>query len=172
MGGVTVRLGLFVEILLPVLLVGWAAIMIFGATVSTTGYRSLDLLRGELAELDEGLSKLTAHRQWMDNRAQLLQSAALDPDMVDERIRGVLGYAQDGDMVITRKDLRAAVARARTAIDILPASAALANLAPQANTPPRRPLPTSPDDGMVGAPPAKPVSLAGLIIAHCNDCSE
>ncbi|MEO0851116.1 MAG: hypothetical protein AAFY04_06880, partial [Pseudomonadota bacterium] len=55
MGGVTVRLGLFVEILLPVLLVGWAAIMIFGATVSTTGYRSLDLLRGELAELDEGL---------------------------------------------------------------------------------------------------------------------
>ncbi|MEO1676410.1 MAG: septum formation initiator family protein [Pseudomonadota bacterium] len=167
------RLGLLFEILLPVLFVGWAAIMIFGATVSTTGYRSLDVLRGELAKLDHDLAALKAHRQWMDNRAQLLQSAALDPDMVDERIRGVLGYAQDDDMVITRKDLRAAVARARNAIDVLPASASLADRAEietLAAFEPSAPVQQTP--ALDETSPVMPVNLAGLIVAHCQDCAE
>lgn len=120
------RFGLVLEIILPVLFIAWASVMVFGATLSATGYRALAVLEETETALQANVERLKQQRIWMENRAELLQSAALDPDMVDERIRGVLGYARAEDMVISRADLRAALAMITTRIDVLPVSDSIA----------------------------------------------
>lgn len=48
---------------------------------------------------------LRARREALEKRADLLNSKSLDPDLVDERIRSILGYSREGDIVITRQEL-------------------------------------------------------------------
>jgi len=104
------RFSLILEILLPVLIVLFAVMMIHGAAVSETGYGALKRLEEERTIAQAILDDLQAERQWMENRANLITSKSLDPDMVDERVRDVLGYAENGDIVVSRKNLRSAIA--------------------------------------------------------------
>lgn len=104
------RLGLLIEIIVPVLIIAWASLMVYGAAVSETGYGALARLDAEEARIISEVDALRDKRLWMENRASLLASSAMDPDMVDERIRGVLGYAKINDIVISRTEMTAAVA--------------------------------------------------------------
>ena len=104
------RLKFLFEVTLPVFIVFWGAFMIYGAWFSDTGYRARNDLRTQEAQVQAQLAALTAKRRWMENRAALLDPEELDPDMVDERIRNVLGYADERDIVITRKGLKQAIA--------------------------------------------------------------
>ena len=88
----------------------WAAVLVYSAVVSDTGYRALADLRSEAGALTAQADALRTRRLELEHRADLLKSDALDPDMIDERIRSILGYSQDGDIVVPRKELEPLIA--------------------------------------------------------------
>jgi len=79
--------------------------MLYSAVVSDTGYRALAALKREQAEKTATLELLEARRVELEKRADLLNSKSLDPDLLEERIRAVLGYSREGDIVISRREL-------------------------------------------------------------------
>ena len=99
------RTRFLLDIALPALVMCWTAVLLYSAAVSDTGYRSLAALREEAAEKTEALDALQAQRLALEKRADLLSSGSLDPDLLDERIRAVLGYSREGDIVIPRREL-------------------------------------------------------------------
>lgn len=101
---------LLLEIGCRVLIVIFMANTFYGMVASKTGYPALWELQEQRAALSADVDALRKHRQWMENRASLMASDDLDPDMVDERIREVLGYAAPQDIVISRADLGEAIA--------------------------------------------------------------
>lgn len=99
----------FSDIVAPTLLVCWAAISLYNAAAGEAGYGALADLRLEAAEKAATVDALRARRLAMEARADMLASKSLDADMADERIRAVLGYAAQGEMIIPRNDLEAAL---------------------------------------------------------------
>ena len=93
------------DVLAPSFLLFWAAILVYSAVFSDTGYRRLAALESEAEALDEDVELLRARRETLEKRADLLNSKSLDPDLADERIRSILGYSRDGDVVVSRKEL-------------------------------------------------------------------
>jgi len=57
-------------------------------------------LDGELVTLHAEAAKLGAERQSIENRVVLMRSDGLDPDMLDEQVRRVLGYVSPKDVLI------------------------------------------------------------------------
>jgi cell division protein FtsB len=75
------------------------------------GYHTLHGERGFLAwrELKRDLvavqrveAELAAERTLLDRRTVLLRTDNLDPDMLEERARTLLGYGYPGDLVVLR----------------------------------------------------------------------
>ena len=58
----------------------------------------------EAARKEAALAMARERRIALEKRADLLHPRALDPDMIDERIRAVLGYVQQGDIVVPRSE--------------------------------------------------------------------
>ena len=79
--------------------------LVYSAVASDTGYRALGKLRGDARTHEAELMALQDRRIALEKRAELLRSKALDPDMIDERIRMVLGYSREGDIIIPRREL-------------------------------------------------------------------
>ncbi len=98
------------DVLIPSCILFWAAILIYSAVFSNTGYRALAGVEAETQTLAEEVDLLRARREALEKRADLLNSKSLDPDLVDERIRSILGYSRDGDVVISREELDRALA--------------------------------------------------------------
>lgn len=99
------RARFLLDIAFPALVMCLTAILLYGAIVSDTGYRALGELQDEAAQQAAKLEGLHARRLELEKRADLLNSKSLDPDLLDERIRAVLGYTQEGDVVISRREL-------------------------------------------------------------------
>ncbi|GJL92938.1 FtsB family cell division protein [Hyphococcus sp.] len=99
------RIRFLLDIAFPALVMCLTAILLYSAVVSDTGYRALAKLRHDEAEKAATLDGLTARRQELEKRANLLNSKSLDPDLLDERIRAILGYSREGDVVISRREL-------------------------------------------------------------------
>lgn len=99
------RLRFLLDIAFPALVMCLTGILLYSAVVSDTGYRSLAALEKERAEKAAQLDELEARRLELEKRADLLNSKSLDPDLLDERIRAVLGYSREGDVVISRREL-------------------------------------------------------------------
>ena len=93
------------DVLAPSCILFWAAILVYSAVFSNTGYRSLASLEVEAAELSDEVDLLRERREALEKRADLLNSKSLDPDLIDERIRSILGYSREGDVVITGREL-------------------------------------------------------------------
>ena len=98
------------DVLVPSCILFWAAILVYSAVFSNTGYRALAGVEAETTALAEEVDLLRARREALEKRADLLNSKSLDPDLVDERIRSILGYSRDGDVVISREELDRAIA--------------------------------------------------------------
>jgi cell division protein FtsB len=62
-------------------------------------------LRHDAEVKAQSLDELQARRAELEKRADLLNSKSLDPDLLDERIRSILGYSREGDVVISRREL-------------------------------------------------------------------
>ena len=95
------------EIVFPALVLCWAAVLIYSAVAGSTGYRALSALETELEDKTAEVDVLKARREALATRADLLNSRSLDPDLVDERIRAVLGYSREGDIIIPRREAEA-----------------------------------------------------------------
>ena len=106
------RAAFLFEIVLPALIVCWAATLLYSAVASDTGYRSLAMLESEVAARTDEVDTLREHRLALEKRADLLNSGSLDPDLADERIRAILGYSREGDVVIPRREVNRLLERA------------------------------------------------------------
>ncbi len=93
------------SVVLPSLLVCWAATIIYSAVAGRSGYAALAHLEAEVETKTTEVDLLTARREALQQRADQLNSKSLDPDLVDERIRSVLGYSREGDVVVSRQAL-------------------------------------------------------------------
>ncbi|MCK5750896.1 MAG: septum formation initiator family protein [Oricola sp.] len=99
------RIRFLLDIAFPALVMCLTGILLYGAVASDTGYRALSDLRTEAEAKTGDLDALQARRIELEQRADLLNSKSLDPDILDERIRAVLGYSREGDVVISRREL-------------------------------------------------------------------
>ncbi len=57
-------------------------------------------LRFEIEKTNTELSRVTAEKQALENRVALLSPESLDRDMLEERVRLMLGVVRAGDLVI------------------------------------------------------------------------
>jgi cell division protein FtsB len=97
------------EIAVPSLLMCWAAALIYGAAAGESGYGALAALKTELEAKRAELEAVQERRLALEKRAGQLSSKSLDPDLIDERIRSILGYSREGDVVISRSELERAL---------------------------------------------------------------
>ena len=70
-----------------------------------TGERSLItlwLVKQRLAESRIMFAQVSAERERLQNRVDLMTSEHIDPDMLDERVRWTLDYVAPGEVVIFR----------------------------------------------------------------------
>lgn len=85
-------LGLYV---LAALLIGYFGV---NAYTGNHGLRARADLDQQIAELTAELDQVKAEREQWQRRVALLKSDSLDPDMVDERARALLNYADPRDV--------------------------------------------------------------------------
>ena len=67
------------------------------------GLKAKQDLDAQIAELSAELAEVKQARAQWERRLTLLRPASLDPDMLDERARVLLGYAHPHDVVMTVK---------------------------------------------------------------------
>jgi cell division protein FtsB len=90
---------------LPALFACWIVSLAYGAVAGAASYRTLRTLNAEIATREDELAALSARREALQKRSQLLSPRSMDPDMIDERVRAVLGYAREGDIVLPRSEI-------------------------------------------------------------------
>ena len=83
----------FANVIAPLLLASWVAYLGYGAMAGASGYRVLAELEDEAAALQAEVDALGERRALLEKRAGLLHPKSLDADMLDERVRAVLGDA-------------------------------------------------------------------------------
>lgn len=106
-----------VDILAPSICVCGIAYFLFGAFLGPTGYMTLAELEADLTVQQAEIDTLQAHRDYLENHADLLNPKSLDPDIVDEKVRSMLGYTNQGDIVLLRQEVERLIERARTEAD-------------------------------------------------------
>ena len=83
--------------LFAALFIGYFAVNAF---TGNHGLRAQADLDQQLAAMQDELDRLKAeHVQW-ERRVALLRSSRIDPDMLDERARALLGYADPRDLTL------------------------------------------------------------------------
>src|ERR1700712_1296661 len=84
-----------------------AALLIgyFGVNAYTGdhGLRAKQDLDQQFASLNEELARLKSDRLQWQRRVELLKSESIDPDMLDERARSMLGYSDPHDLTLMLK---------------------------------------------------------------------
>ncbi len=103
---------LITDIIAPAFFTCWIGYLAYDAVVGATGYRVLRKLQAEVDAKAAEVDTLAAQRRMLETVARQLNPKSLDPDMVEEKIRSVLGYVADGDVVIPRDQLEEVLKKA------------------------------------------------------------
>jgi len=103
-----------IDVVVPAFCMCWVAFFVYTAIAGDGGYGTLADLRAELYEKNKEVDALRQRRIALEKRADMLNSRSLDPDLIDERIRAILGYSAQGDIVISRNELDQILSRARS----------------------------------------------------------
>ena len=90
-------LGLY---LLAALLIGYFGV---NAYTGERGLRARQDLNQQIATLTTAIDEAKAERAQWERRVGLLKSDSLDPDMLDERARALLDFADAHDLILTRR---------------------------------------------------------------------
>jgi len=90
-------LGLYVS---AALLIGYFGV---NAYTGAHGLKANQDLAQQMNELSAELGRLKLERAQWEHRVSLLRSDALDPDLLDERVRAKLDYAHPHDVVLILK---------------------------------------------------------------------
>lgn len=93
---------LLVRALLPGLLLAAAVYFTHHALYDAHGLRRLMSLSDEVARREAELSEIRARREALESRVKALYNQSLDPDLLDERARTVLGLGRTDEIVIFR----------------------------------------------------------------------
>jgi len=83
--------------LFAALFIGYFAVNAF---TGRHGLRAQQDLEQQMAAMQQELAGLKAERTGLERRIALLRSDRIDPDMLDERARALLGYADPRDLVL------------------------------------------------------------------------
>ena len=94
-----------IEVIAPTLLVCWIAYFLLAALSGESGFDAARAIESEVEQKAQRVAKLTERRQYLQRRAAMLNPQGLDPDLVDERIRSVLGFVDESDIVLPREEL-------------------------------------------------------------------
>jgi cell division protein FtsB len=86
--------------IIAALLIGYFGANAYSGKYGLTARISLEQ---QVAALTAELAEAKAERERWERRVALLKSDGLDPDMLDERARALLGYADPRDVVSLRK---------------------------------------------------------------------
>ncbi len=100
-----ISLRFVLDVVAPAVLMSWTLYFVYDAVIGATGYRVLRTLEAEAEVKSMEVAALTAERRRLEIVAEQLNPRSLDPDMADEKIRTVLGYVEEGDLVIPRDQL-------------------------------------------------------------------
>jgi cell division protein FtsB len=87
-------LGLY---LLAAALIGYFGL---NAYTGDHGLRAREQMDKQIATLTNDLAQASAERDTLQRRIKLLKSDSVDPDMLDERARQLLDYADPHDLVL------------------------------------------------------------------------
>jgi cell division protein FtsB len=88
-------LGLYV---MAALLIGYFGVNAFSGSRGLKAKQDIDQ---QIASLSTELAQLQIERGQWERRVALLKSRGLDPDMLDERARALLGYMHPNDLTLT-----------------------------------------------------------------------
>ena len=83
--------------LFAALFIGYFAVNAF---TGNHGLRAQADLDQQLAAMEDELTQLKAERAGWERRVALLRSDRIDPDMLDERARALIGYADPRDLTL------------------------------------------------------------------------
>jgi len=87
----------FALYLFAVLFIGYFAVNAF---TGNHGLRAQADLDQQLATMQQELARLKAEHVTWERRVALLRSDRIDPDMLDERARALLGYVDPRDLTL------------------------------------------------------------------------
>jgi cell division protein FtsB len=79
------------------LFVGYFAVNAFTGRHGLRAQQDLDV---QMASMQKELGELKAERAGLERRVALLRSDRIDPDMLDERARALIGYGDPRDLVL------------------------------------------------------------------------
>jgi len=82
------------------LLIGYFGV---NAYTGARGLKANQDLAQQMSALTAELAALKLERERWEHRVSLLRSDAIDPDLLDERARSMLDYADPHDLVMLRK---------------------------------------------------------------------
>ncbi|MBL4646877.1 MAG: septum formation initiator family protein [Rhizobiales bacterium] len=91
---------IFKRLLLPALTALIVAYFSFHAKNGRHGMLALEAKQLEIMELDAVKTMLLERRKFYTSRVELLDLAAIDPDLLDERARQLLGYVRPDELLI------------------------------------------------------------------------
>ena len=90
-------LGLY---MLAGLLIGYFGV---NAYTGDHGLRAREQLDRQIGDLDRQITEASAERDLWERRVKLLKADSVDPDMLDERARTLLNYADPRDLILIHK---------------------------------------------------------------------
>ena len=84
----------------PLLFLSLVGYFGWSATQGERGLQSYVLRQAQLASVQSELHKVERERDAMERRVAALRGTRLDPDMLDERARAVLGQTDPSDVIV------------------------------------------------------------------------
>ena len=87
-------------LLVPVIALGFSAYFAWHGWHGSFGIEARRQLTVEAERLTAELDKVRAERRAVERRVALLRSASLESDMLDERAREILGFANGNEIAI------------------------------------------------------------------------
>ena len=88
------------EILAPALVILLIAYFGYHAVQGHNGLLSYLRLEKELTAQEFQLAQATAERVALERRIHLMRPSSINPDILDEQVRAVLGFAREGEVII------------------------------------------------------------------------
>lgn len=87
-------------LIVPIIALGFSGYFAWHGWHGSFGIEARRALAVEAARLDGELAKVKAERTAVERRVALLRSSSLESDMLDERAREILGFANANELAI------------------------------------------------------------------------
>src|SRR5258706_5123277 len=88
------------QVVVPVLGIALLVYFAYHAIQGDRGLFTWMALNQQLKQTHALANAVAAQRSELENRVERLSSASLDPDLLDERVRAMLNYARQDEVVI------------------------------------------------------------------------